>query len=491
MSGTMSAGEADAIVATLPPLAGITADSRRVVPRVAFAAYPGSHRDGRAFIGDAVNRGAAAVVLEARDFAWEPQWTVPHVAVTDLKASVGRIASAVHGHPSRALWMIGVTGTNGKTSCAHWIAQALARCGARRTAIVGTLGNGFVGALAISANTTPDACLLQEWLAGWRREGADSVAMEVSSHGLDQGRVNGVAFDVALFTNLTRDHLDYHGTMAAYGAAKARLIAWPGLRTAVVNAGDVFGRELIERTRAHGGRVISYGADDADIAATNVDMTGSGMTIAIRSPQGRGTLATTLTGAFNVQNLLGVLGVLLASDVALADALAALASVFAPPGRMERLGGGRDPLVVVDYAHTPDALVQVLAAMRPAVRNGGRLICVFGCGGDRDRGKRAPMGEVAGRLADRVIVTSDNPRGEDPRAIADDIVEGLAAHTTPWSVELDRARAVEQALRDARRSDVVVLAGKGHEDYQETNGERKPFSDAACVARVLARRGDA
>jgi UDP-N-acetylmuramoyl-L-alanyl-D-glutamate--2,6-diaminopimelate ligase len=384
-----------------------------------------------------------------------------------------------------------VTGTNGKTSCAHWIAQALARCGARRTAIVGTLGNGFVGALAISANTTPDACLLQEWLAGWRREGADSVAMEVSSHGLDQGRVNGVAFDVALFTNLTRDHLDYHGTMAAYGAAKARLIAWPGLRTAVVNAGDVFGRELIERTRAHGGRVISYGADDADIAATNVDMTGSGMTIAIRSPQGRGTLATTLTGAFNVQNLLGVLGVLLASDVALADALAALASVFAPPGRMERLGGGRDPLVVVDYAHTPDALVQVLAAMRPAVRNGGRLICVFGCGGDRDRGKRAPMGEVAGRLADRVIVTSDNPRGEDPRAIADDIVEGLAAHTTPWSVELDRARAVEQALRDARRSDVVVLAGKGHEDYQETNGERKPFSDAACVARVLARRGDA
>jgi UDP-N-acetylmuramoyl-L-alanyl-D-glutamate--2,6-diaminopimelate ligase len=215
------------------------------------------------------------------------------------------------------------------------------------------------------------------------------------------------------------------------------------------------------------------------------------MTIAIRSPQGRGTLATTLTGAFNVQNLLGVLGVLLASDVALADALAALAGVFAPPGRMERLGGGRDPLVVVDYAHTPDALVQVLAAMRPAVRNGGRLICVFGCGGDRDRGKRAPMGEVAGRLADRVIVTSDNPRGEDPRAIADDIVEGLAAHTTPWSVELDRARAVEQALRDARRSDVVVLAGKGHEDYQETNGERKPFSDAACVARVLARRGDA
>jgi UDP-N-acetylmuramoyl-L-alanyl-D-glutamate--2,6-diaminopimelate ligase len=237
--------------------------------------------------------------------------------------------------------------------------------------------------------------------------------------------------------------------------------------------------------------VISYGADDADIAATDIDMTGSRRTIAIRAPQGRGTLSTSLTGAFNVQNLLGVLGVLLASDVALADALAALATVTAPPGRMERLGGGADPLVVVDYAHTPDALAQVLAAMRPAVRDGGRLICVFGCGGDRDRGKRAPMGEVAGRLADRVIVTSDNPRGEDPRAIADDVLAGLGARASVSTVELDRARAIEQALGDAHPADVVVVAGKGHENYQETNGERRPFSDAACVARVLAHRRDA
>jgi UDP-N-acetylmuramoyl-L-alanyl-D-glutamate--2,6-diaminopimelate ligase len=487
-TGAMTAPQADALVAGLPPLAGITADSRRVAPRVAFAAYPGTQRDGRLFIGDAVARGAAAVVWEARDFAWDSRWQAPQVGVADLKMNVGPIAAAVHGHPSRALWTIGVTGTNGKTSCAHWIAHALAQCGGRRVAVVGTLGNGFVDALEPSSNTTPDACLLQEWLARWRDEGADGVAMEVSSHGLDQGRVNGVAFDVALFTNLSRDHLDYHVTMAAYGEAKARLVAWQGLQAAVINASDAFGRELIARARQRGQRVISYGADDADIAATDIDMTGSRMTIAIRAPQGRGTLSTSLTGAFNVQNLLGVLGVLLASDVALADALAALATVTAPRGRMERLGGGPDPLVVVDYAHTPDALAQVLAAMRPAVRDGGRLICVFGCGGDRDRGKRAPMGEVAGRLADRVIVTSDNPRGEDPRAIADDILAGLGARASVSAVELDRARAIEQALGDAHPADVVVVAGKGHEDYQETNGERRPFADAACVARVLARR---
>jgi UDP-N-acetylmuramoyl-L-alanyl-D-glutamate--2,6-diaminopimelate ligase len=484
----MSAGEADTLLARLPWLSGITADSRRVAPCMAFAAYPGSERDGRAFIDDAVARGAAAVVWEARDFAWDPRRIVPQVAVTDLKANVGGIAAAVYGHPSRALWMIGVTGTNGKTSCAHWIADALRRCGRRRIAVIGTLGSGFVDALVPSRNTTPDACLLQEWLASWRNDGAAAVAMEVSSHGLDQGRVNGVAFDVALFTNLSRDHLDYHGTMAAYGEAKARLMSWPGLHAAIINAADAFGRELIDRARARGQRVITYGADDADIAATRVEMTRSRMTIAIRSPQGPGTLSTTLTGAFNVQNLLGVLGALLASDVMLADALAALANVTPPPGRMERFGGGRKPLVVVDYAHTPDALAQVLAAMRPAVRDGGRLVCVFGCGGDRDRGKRAAMGEIAGRLADRVIVTNDNPRGEDPRAIADAIVEGLAALASDWIVELDRARAIERAIFDAREGDVVVLAGKGHEDYQETNGERRPFSDARCVTRVLARR---
>ena len=486
-STSITATQADALVAALPPLVGITADSRRVAPRIAFAAYPGAHRDGRAFVGDAIARGAAAVVWEARGFTWNPRWTVPQLAVTDLKANVGPIASAVYGHPSRALWMVGVTGTNGKTSCAHWSAQALRQCG-RHPALIGTLGDGFVDALSPSDNTTPDACLLQQLLARWRREGADAVAMEVSSHGLDQGRVNGVAFDIALFTNLTRDHLDYHATMQAYAQAKARLFDWPGLHAAVVNAGDAFGRRLIEAARERGRRVITYGADDADLAATSVDLSGARMTIAVRTPHGDGMLSTALAGAFNVQNLLGVLGVLLASDIGLDAALAALSHVTAPPGRMQRLGGGADPLVVVDYAHSPDALAKILAAMRPAVRGDGHLVCVFGCGGDRDRGKRAPMGEVAGRLADRVIVTSDNPRGEDPAAIAEDLADGLRAVPSGWSVELDRARAIVRALGDARAGDVIVVAGKGHEDYQETNGERVPFSDARCVAAALARR---
>jgi UDP-N-acetylmuramoyl-L-alanyl-D-glutamate--2,6-diaminopimelate ligase len=489
-AGVMTAADADALVASLPPLDGITADSRRVAQRMAFAAYPGAAHDGRTFIDDAIARGASAVVWETHEFAWNARADVANAGVSGLKANVGPIASAVYGHPSAALWTIGVTGTNGKTSSAHFIAQALSRCG-RRTAVAGTLGNGFVDALAASSNTTPDACDLQTWLAQWRREGAAAVAMEVSSHGLDQGRVNGVAFDVALFTNLTRDHLDYHGTMAAYGDAKARLFAWPGLQTAVISAGDAFGRALIERTRARGVRVITYGADDADIAATHVDMSGGHTTIAIGSSHGCATLSIPLAGAFNVQNVLGVLGVLLASDIAFDDALAALSALAPPAGRMERLGGGVEPLVVVDYAHTPDALAQVLAAMRPAVHEGRRLVCVFGCGGDRDRGKRAPMGDVAGRLADRVIVTSDNPRGEDPQAIADAIVEGLAPIATDWCIELDRRRAIEQAIGDARAGDVVVVAGKGHEDYQEANGKRIAFSDVRCVAGVLAHRRSA
>ena len=484
---TMSRSEADALVACLPPLAGITADSREVMHDLAFAAYPGTARDGRAFIADALARDAAAILYEARDFTWDDAWRSPHVGVRDLKSSIGPIASSVYGHPSKALWIVGVTGTNGKTSCAWWTAQALTDCG-RRTAFAGTLGNGFVDTLASSSNTTPDACVLQRSLAQWRRAGAEAVAMEVSSHGLDQRRVDGVAFDVALFTNLTRDHLDYHATLEAYGAAKARLFAWPGLRTAVINDADAYGRELVQRTRACGTEVITYGAADSDIAATRVDMKGAAMSLQLRTPRGDGTLTVPLAGAFNVQNVCGVLGVLLASDVGLADALRALSRISPPPGRMQRFGGAREPLVIVDYAHTPDALAQVLGAMRPAVAAQGVLVCVFGAGGDRDRGKRVPMGDVAARLADRVIVTSDNPRGEDPRAIADAIGAGIALVRDDWIVELDRARAIARAVSDAREGDVIVVAGKGHEDYQEANGIRRAFSDAACVVDVLARR---
>jgi UDP-N-acetylmuramoyl-L-alanyl-D-glutamate--2,6-diaminopimelate ligase len=375
----------------------ITSDSRRVEPGAAFAAYPGAQHDGRAFIGDAVSRGAGAELWEAQSFAWHAEWKLPQRPVQGLKTRLGAIADLIYGRPSADLWMVGVTGTNGKTSCAHWIAQAAETCG-RRSAVVGTLGSGRLGALAPLSNTTPDVCTLHETLAQFRRAGVALVAMEVSSHGLDQGRVNGVAFDVALFTNLSRDHLDYHGTMAAYGEAKARLLTWPGLAAAVVNADDAFGQRLIDAARHRGKRVISYGMATADIAATAVATRGGGIAMTVTTPWGRGDVQTRVVGEFNAHNLLGVLGVLLASDVPFAVALEALSSLTPPFGRMQRLGGDGKPLVVVDYAHTPDALEKVLRALRPSLAPKGELICVFGCGGDRDRGKRPEMGRIAAEL---------------------------------------------------------------------------------------------
>jgi UDP-N-acetylmuramoyl-L-alanyl-D-glutamate--2,6-diaminopimelate ligase len=467
----------------------ITADSRRVEPGVAFAAYPGAARDGRAFIGDALARGAAGVLWEPRDFQWSAEWHAPNVPVPDLKRAVGHVADFLYGSPSQSLWMVGVTGTNGKTSCAHWIAHALEHCG-RRAAILGTLGNGLVGALAPASNTTPDACVLHELLAQLRHAGAQAVAMEVSSHGLDQGRLNGVAFDVALFTNLSRDHLDYHGTMAAYGAAKARLFAWPGLRTLVVNADDDFGRSVIDDARRHGRSVVTYGLSGADICATGIAMGRDGLMLELVTPWGRGKVQTQVVGGFNASNLLGVLGVLLASDVRLDCALEALCKVAPPAGRMQPLGGGDAPLVVVDYAHTPDALDKALTALRSAVAPGHSLTVVFGCGGDRDKGKRPQMGRIAATLADRVIVTNDNPRSEDPRAIAQSIVHGI--HETGnrrYRVELDRAAAIALALEQAEAGDVVLIAGKGHEPYQEIAGQRLPFSDLTVARKALQAEG--
>ena len=463
----------------------ITADSRQVEAGVAFAAYPGHARDGRGFIGDAVARNAAAVLWEPRDFEWDARWSVPNAAVNDLQQALGPIADFLYASPSADLWVIGVTGTNGKTSCAHWIAHALEHCG-RRAGIVGTLGNGLVGALAPATHTTPDVCVLHEMLAQMRGAGARAVAMEVSSHGLDQGRVNGVKFDVALFTNLSRDHLDYHATMAAYGAAKARLFSWPGLRAMVVNAEDAFGRSLIEGARKRGQAHISYGLAGAEITATSLAMGRRGLALSVATPWGRGEVETELVGAFNASNLLGVLGVLLVSDVPLAAALEALAHLQPPAGRMQRLGGGDSPLVVVDYAHTPDALEKALSALRPAVRAGRELRAVFGCGGDRDKGKRPQMGRIAASLADRVYVTNDNPRSEDPQAIAQAVVQGIReAGNRRYRVELDRAAAIHLALEDAQPGDVVLIAGKGHEPYQETAGVRRPFSDLAVAREAL------
>jgi UDP-N-acetylmuramyl-tripeptide synthetase len=464
----------------------ITADSRRVESGVAFAAYPGMHVDGRQFVPDAIARGATAVLWESSGFAWNREWQVPHLPVEGLQQRLGAIADFIYGSPSQALWMIGVTGTNGKTSSAHWIAHALDACG-RRAGILGTLGNGLVGGLAPATHTTPDAPAVHELLRQFRAAGARAVAMEVSSHALDQGRVGGVKFDVALFTNLTRDHLDYHQTMAAYGQAKAKLFTWPGLRTSVVNADDPFGQSLIDSARARGARLLSYGLTLADIAASEIRVTADGIALAVNTPWGKAEFASPMVGTFNAQNLLGVLGVLLASDVPIDMATAALSRLQPPAGRMQRLGGNDRPLVIVDYAHTPDALEKVLNALRPAVAATSELICVFGCGGDRDPGKRPEMGHVAARFADRVVVTSDNPRSEDPSAIANAVARGVRdqGHRR-WTIEVDRGDAIRKAIGTAKAGDVVLVAGKGHETYQERDGVRTPFSDADVAAAALS-----
>ena len=475
------------LLKSLPVMpARITSDSRCVEPGVAFAAYPGARHDGRAFIDDAVLRGAGAVFWEANKFIWDSRWNVPQIPIEGLREKLGAIADAIYAHPSRALSVIGVTGTNGKTSCTHWIAQSAEACG-RRSAVIGTLGIGRVGSLASSVQTTPDVCAVHETLAQFRDAGVVVVAMEVSSHGLDQGRVNNVTFDIALFTNLSRDHLDYHGTMVAYGHAKARLFSWPGLRSAVINGDDPFGQGLIDAARSRGQRVVSYGFSNADVAATGIAMGGGGIALSVATPWGRGAVETRVVGEFNAHNLLGVLAVLLEGGIAFDAALASLSTLTPPAGRMQRLGGDGQPLVIVDYAHTPDALEKVLLALRPSVAPQGELICTFGCGGDRDKGKRPQMGKIAATLSDRIVVTTDNARSEDPAEIASAIVHGIRqTNLRRYRIELDRGVAIASAIDSARAIDVVLIAGKGHETYQESNGVKTPFDDAEHAARALA-----
>ncbi len=472
------------------PIADITPDSREVKPGVAFAAFPGEGRDGRAFIAEAIARGASAILWEPRDFHWPAEWQIANAPVPQLKLAVGAIASEVYGHPSQRLWAMGVTGTNGKTTCSTWIAQAMQQSG-RRPALIGTLGYGLVGAdrnepLEAASHTTPDAVRLQRLLAGFVRQGADCLAMEASSHGLAQGRVNGVAFDVAVFTNLSRDHLDYHGDMVRYAAAKAKLFAMPGLQHAVINIDDEFGVLLVEVLAPTSLPIISYGIGQGDLAGENVHFSAEGIRMNVLYQGERVALTSRLLGTFNAHNLLAVIGALIASGIGLADAVAAASRLLPVAGRLELIGGGGVPVVSIDYAHTPDALDKVLKSLRPIVPSGGRLICVFGCGGDRDRGKRPQMGAIATELADFVVVTSDNPRNESAQAIIEDILAGITAQT--YRVVEDRAEAISRAIEMAAPRDVVLLAGKGHETYQDIGGVRHPFSDLELASRALGKR---
>ncbi len=480
-------------------IGGLSADSRGLRAGDAFVAYPGASTDGRRYIADAIARGASAVLWEGEGFSWNADWRVPNLAVNGLRGLAGYLADDVYGRPSEKLWLAGVTGTNGKTSCSQWIAQALNGLG-RKTAVVGTLGNGFAAeGLAPARNTTPDAIELQRQLAGFVQAGAQGAAMEVSSVGLDQGRVNGVRFDVALFTNLSRDHLDYHGDMERYAAAKAQLFDAPGLAGAVLNMDDVLGVRIAHKLAgsqvacagysAHAG-VASAAGLEFFLEAENIRLMQEGLVFGLLSSWGRAEVKSRLHGRFNVANLLGVLGVLLGAGVALEQAVAAVAALSSPPGRMQCLGGAGRPRTVVDYAHSPDALEEVLISLRPLADAGpGRLVCVFGCGGERDRGKRSLMGAVAVRNADQVVLTSDNPRGEDPMGIITDILEGVLAEARTGQAPLvvaDRREAIAAAIAAAAANDVVLIAGKGHEDYQESAGQRIPFSDAVVAAEALA-----
>ncbi len=464
---------------------GLALDSRRVQCGDLFLAYPGEHADGRDFIAQAVANGAAAIAVEpGRQIEGV---TVPVIEVPRLRAQVSRIADRFYGSPSAAMTVIGVTGTNGKTSVTQLIGQALRLTG-RRCGVIGTLGASADGAIDTAGNlTTPDPVALQRQLAQWRDAGVDCVAMEVSSHGLEQARVNGIRFRGAVFTNLSRDHLDYHGDMESYGAAKAKLFELPGLEFAVLNVDDDFGRALQQQLQGHL-HTLGYGLQRAaSLFVQKERYRNDGIDADVVSPWGRLHLNSRLLGDFNLSNLLAVVAVL--GELGLdRPALERIAPQLAPiPGRMERVDvSGSDVDVIVDYAHTPDALDHALRALRRHCER--ELWAVFGCGGDRDRGKRPLMGAVAERLADRVVITSDNPRGEPPQRIIDEIAAGLSR---PALIEVDRARAIALAVERAGSGDLLLIAGKGHEDYQQIGTEKRPFSDIDCARAALARRAAA
>ncbi len=459
----------------------LSSDSRRCAPGVAFLAYPGEKQDGRLHIADAIRRGASAVLWEADGFSWRHEWRVPNVAVRELKQHAGSLAHDFYGRPSEALWVCGVTGTNGKTSCSHWIAAALGAHGTK-SALIGTLGAGFPGALHDAQNTTPDAIEIHRLMKQFLVQGAGAVSMEVSSHGLVQGRVHAIAFDCALFTNLSHDHLDYHGSMHAYAEAKSRLFDMPGLKAAVLNLDDVMGVRLAQRLEGRGLPVIGYSLSGVRGAAPILaPPRGDADALQVESSWGAAQPRVNQVGRFNMANALGVAGCLIAYGLPFQEAMSALEKLPAVPGRMQRVA--ERPLVVVDYAHTPDALEKALHALRPvSAQRGGKLIAVFGAGGDRDPAKRPLMGRVVSEMADYAVVTSDNPRSEDPGRIIADIESGM---TGRHDVEADRARAIERALAHARDEDVVLIAGKGHENYQEIAGARRPFSDAAVARAAL------
>jgi UDP-N-acetylmuramoyl-L-alanyl-D-glutamate--2,6-diaminopimelate ligase len=477
-----------AIIDNTQGVSGISLDSRNVKPGDIFLACHGTSTDGSKFINEAIRAGAVAVAIES-DRQDEPATIkVPVYKINNLRQQAGLIAARFYGFPSHELCVIGVTGTNGKTSVTYYIAQALEEL-EKSCGLVGTIGYGVIDKLKSGGTTTPDPITLQQLFSQWRTDQITHVALEVSSHALDQGRVSGVEFDVAVFTNLSRDHLDYHETMSRYADAKRLLFDNSTLKYAVINMDDGFGKELAATTRAV--NKVGYSLNNKSDCLSDVEIPivfgnlkmvdGLRSIIDIDSPWGCGQLEMQMVSQFNAANLLACLSVLCVLEIPFNTAIESLSKCGGIPGRMECFGGDSVPLLVVDYAHTPDALKQILLSLRPVCR--GNLICVFGCGGERDKGKRPVMGKIAEDYADYVVLTNDNPRGEDPDVIINDILTGISNHSNV-RVVTDRITAITHAIRNADQQDIVIIAGKGHETHQEIAGKFYPFSDRELVRRL-------
>lgn len=459
-------------------------DSRKVIASSIFCAYPGFSYDGRNYISTAIAAGAKAVL-------WEPGVAAPqeviNYPVANLMQMVGILAAYQNNFPSRQLLAIAVTGTNGKTSISHWLNQAYVYLG-KKSAIIGTTGAGIYPQIDDYASTTPDPITLQHLLSNFVANHAEVLAMEVSSHALSQGRVNGVDFTTAIFSNLTQDHLDYHKTMENYAAAKELLFYWQSLRHAVINADDGFGQQLLNSLAINNPalELISYGINSGDLRASEINLTTAGSEFELSYHGQQQSIITPVIGRFNIYNLLAVLATLLVNGVKW-EQLSAIAAILQPvTGRMETLIVPNYPLMVIDYAHTPDALEKALLTLREFKAANGKLIVVFGCGGNRDHGKRPLMGEIAARYADEVIITSDNPRNEDPESIIDEIVAGVAVKA--YHRESNRYQALAKALALAQTNDIVLIAGKGHETYQDIAGVKQHFSDKESLMEIINER---
>ena len=479
-------------------LSRLVLDSRAVRAGDVFIALQGHRVDAMDFIDEAIEKGAVAVLWEAATTVSPVPVTfrttvhghsVPIIAVKQLLSKVGILADRFYQHPSQKMHVVGITGTNGKTSCCHYLAQVLSSdqaCG-----LIGTLGTGRFGHLRASQHTTPDALTCHQLLAEMQQQGVVDVAMEVSSHALVQYRVAGISFDGAIFTNLTHEHLDYHGSMQAYGEAKQRLFDLPDLHYCIINVDDPFGRALVKHLTTRDITVLTYGLkteNSPQICATDLQLSASGIRMQVQTPFGNGTVQVPLLGRFNASNVLAVLGVLLQHGVGLDEAVQRLDKITPVPGRMQVITSTTNFKVVVDYAHTPDALEQALNGLREHTR--GKLYCVFGCGGERDTAKRPLMGRLASELADISIITNDNPRHEDPVQILDEIIGGIDINKRHHvRVIPDRRQAIATAIQQAQADDVILIAGKGHEDYQIIGSERHVFSDCDVASELLEVRG--